>query len=483
MALLGLFAAFVLSKAFHGDFIREQPIGAFGAFYCGGITVRTGGNPYRTEPLRSCERALPGYQNYRIDGVVEPVPLPGYALAPFAALSLLPFKTAFVLFSVLGILATIIAVIVLAHLTALPAVVIGAALLLSDLFRNITFGELPPIVIGALSLAAFFVTRERFGAATIMLGVAFIEPHVTLPAILALGITTPRARPPLIALGAMLLFLSLVTTGLHGSSEYFMHVLNAQAAAELPARDQCSLSWILNAFGVKDRIALMMGSLSYVFSAALGIILAASLAHRYNKPAYVVLLPPAIAMIGGIFLHDIQISIALPAALLLLGRLPTSRTWSLAAVLALVTPWPAYGRLTVLATPVVVAIITAGCGLFVDIRARVAAAFFASATIMLLFSGLQRLDGHPLHPVAAPPTSIAQTGDDTANASNVWARYVRVSGYGTSSQQSIAEKIPLWGVLLVLGIICTQATANAERSGPVETAATGARNASSSAAT
>src|ERR1700688_3993719 len=61
------------------------------AFACAGAIVGTGGDPYRAEPVRTCEHRrglLAGRSDLTLLAV--PAPLPGYALAPFALLGRLP---------------------------------------------------------------------------------------------------------------------------------------------------------------------------------------------------------------------------------------------------------------------------------------------------------------------------------------------------------------------------------------------------------
>jgi len=449
--LIAVFVFFVLSAPFRGDFTRNLPIGGFGAFYCGGTVVRAGGDPYRVEPLRSCEQKLPAYSNYGIEGSVEPVPLPGYAIAPFCLLSLLPFKAAFVLFSALSALATIAAVLALAKLTGLTPMLIGSALLLGDLFHNLRFGELPPLVIGALAVAGLFVSRKRYWAAAAALGVALIEPHVVLPAVFAVGIALPAMRRSLLCLGAALLALTLIATGLHGAIEYVARVLPVQAAAELPASDQFSFSWILNFLGASDTVALTLGSLSYILAVGVGTTLAVSLARRFEEPAFLVYFPPAIAMIGGSFLHDIQIPIAVPAALLLSAR--AGGVWSVIPVALLAVPWLQWDRLIEVATPVVTGAIAWEYGVLQGRLRRAGAAFAAALAVLLLFRGLQYLDARPFHPAGPAPASVAREGDAAENASENWFRYVRASGYGTYSPQWVAAKLPLWGALLIIGAV------------------------------
>jgi hypothetical protein len=450
-ALIAGYVFIVLRAPFRGAFLRDLPIGGFGAFYCGGTVVRAGGDPYRVEPLRSCEQKLPGYSNYGIKGSVEPVPLPGYAIAPFCLLSLLPFKTAFVLFSALSMLATIVAVLALAAVTGLTPLLIGAALLLGDLFHNLYFGELPPLVIGALALAGLFVSRRRYRSATAALGVALIEPHVVLPAVIAVGVALPAIRRPLLYLAGALFALTLIVTGLPGAIDYLARVLPEQAAAELPASDQFSFSWLLNFLGASDSVALTLGSLSYIISASVGTALAVLLARRFADPAFLVYIPPAIAMIGGSFLHDIQIPIAVPAALLLLARAGAP---NVVCVALLAVPWLQLDRLVEVAAPVVTGTIVWEHGVRQTRFRRAGATFAAALAILLLIRGLQHLDDRAFRPAGPAPASIVREGDAAENASESWFRYVRASGYGTSSPQSVAEKVPLWGALLLLGIGC-----------------------------
>jgi hypothetical protein len=66
----------------------------FNAFYCGGATAASHHDPYRTEPLRTCENEARGFPPGRGLQFAVPAPLPGYALAPFALLSRMPFRLA-----------------------------------------------------------------------------------------------------------------------------------------------------------------------------------------------------------------------------------------------------------------------------------------------------------------------------------------------------------------------------------------------------
>src|ERR1700686_3842349 len=76
-----------------------------------GAMLGTGGNPYRAEPLRTCEHRrglLAGRSDLTLLAV--PAPLPGYALAPFALLGRLPGGLGAALWLLVSLLAGAIAV-------------------------------------------------------------------------------------------------------------------------------------------------------------------------------------------------------------------------------------------------------------------------------------------------------------------------------------------------------------------------------------
>src|ERR1700686_3270147 len=67
----------------------------FNAFYCAGAALGQGADPYRAEPLGSCERGpRPAWLNRGIPNLAAPAPLPPYALAPFTTLARLPYEWA-----------------------------------------------------------------------------------------------------------------------------------------------------------------------------------------------------------------------------------------------------------------------------------------------------------------------------------------------------------------------------------------------------
>src|SRR6202140_4774726 len=160
---------------------------AFTACCGGGAAVARGAPPYRAEPLGSCERApRPAWLSRGIPNLSAPAPLPPYALAPFTALARLPYAFAAIAWSSIILLAFLVTVAVMRRLTNLPFVAIAAAFVLGDGYAAWTLGQVAPIAVAAIALAAYFVAHDRPAAAAAAGAFATIEPHVALPAGLAL---------------------------------------------------------------------------------------------------------------------------------------------------------------------------------------------------------------------------------------------------------------------------------------------------------
>ncbi|MGH7750800.1 MAG: hypothetical protein ACREQ5_39425, partial [Candidatus Dormibacteria bacterium] len=183
--------------------------------------------------------------------------------------------------------------------------------------------------------------RGRPRLATVAASVAMLEPHIALPACLALWLYEPRARRTLLAAGALALGLSLLL-GPRTLVEYFTQVLPLHARSETVADDdQYSLSALLYALGAVRPLADRLGELSYLLTLGLGLWLAGRASRALGEPAYLVALPIAAAVLFGPFVHDHQMVAALPAALLLYGAVrlkPRARRLALAACVALAVP-------------------------------------------------------------------------------------------------------------------------------------------------
>ena len=432
-------------------------LGGFSAFSCGGAVLRHGHDPYRAEPLRACEQALPAYR-YDAAGVVEPAPFPPIVLAAFGVLSLLPFAWAYGAYAALALIAIAFATWALARVTGFSPWFAGASLAIGALYQNLRFGEIPPLVIGILCAAALLLERGRPRAAALVGSLLLIEPHVAGPVLLALFLVSRPARTTLAIAGVALAALSLVVFHPLLTVEYFFLALPAHAAAEVTANDQYSVTWLAHALGAPDGWAIRAGSIAYAATAALGVLAGKRLATRFSRPALAVLVPAAFAVTGGVFVHDIQLPIAVPAALVLAsvttGRV---RTLALAAAMGLAVSWYAgFGALLAL-TAVGVMAWTAPIAFAQPWRRAVFAASVCAAYACAVL-GIHAVSpgihaALPPHPnVGGPPDELAST---------VWGRFVRMTPYGWASPRTLAEKVPLFGAL-ALFVVATLRAATSE---------------------
>jgi len=338
-----LFAVLLGRLAVHGvDGPVTNPVD-FRPFYCGGRILAEGRDPYLVEPMRSCQREVLAAAGLRLNEAhVLPAPLPPYALAPFALLARLPFATASVVWLALCIFSLGIAIVVTRALCGLSPTVVALALFFSAGFASLVLGQLVPVALAGLLLAALCARRGDGAGAAAAASVGALEPHLALPVWLGLFLFVPRARLPLAVAGSLLAGLSL-TFGAVRNVEFLTSVLPGHARSEaynFPA--QYSLTALLVAAHVSLRAALLLGSLSYVAMLGLGLALGTHLAKRFDDPAFFIVTPLATVLIGGPFLHVHQMAAAVPLGLMLLGRLQRpSLAFAavVAAVCALAVPW------------------------------------------------------------------------------------------------------------------------------------------------
>ncbi|MBD5654726.1 MAG: DUF2029 domain-containing protein, partial [Candidatus Eremiobacteraeota bacterium] len=325
----------------------------FRAFYCGGQTVARGRNPYRVEPLRTCERASLASSGLRMDEKhLLPAPLPPYALIAFAPFSALPMRLASQSWLALNIVALAFAIVGVARLGNVRLPIAVLAMLGSLGFASLIIGQLVPIVVAALIFAALCARRGNGVGAAICVAVASIEPHLALPAWCGLALFVPRSRVPLAFAAASLGVLSLLA-GPALNVEYISHVLPQHARSEAyNFAAQYSLSSLLVAGGAPLDMALRLGTLSYGCALALGLWLGRLLQRRYDDSAFAITVPLAAILLGGPFLHGHQIAAALPFALMLLGRVSLRTPLFVAmviAVCALAIPWESIAEMPIVA--------------------------------------------------------------------------------------------------------------------------------------
>ncbi len=317
----------------------------FQAFYCGSAVAGAHADPYRAEPLRTCEAAAALASGFEaLPNLVVPSPLPGYALALLAPLAHLPILLAATIWFVLGFGAVIATIVLVARLTNLPMQWVGLVVALSSL-ASLLLGQPVTLVSAALCAAAYALRCGRPALAAVCAALAMIEPHLGLPAALAMFLCIPEARRPLAACAAVLAALSLSYIGVARNIEYFTVVLPAHANSEVAFfTGQYGLSALLYRASVPAPLALRLGGISYVAMTALGVWAARRCAVAFGDRAFVPLVPVAFALVGGPFIHIHQTAAAIPAAFLLFAHAPAQRPLLRWALVFLAIPWDAIAQ-------------------------------------------------------------------------------------------------------------------------------------------
>ncbi len=416
---------------------------SFKAFYCAGAAIDERRDPYRVEPLRSCEVTLASDVG---KGIVEPAPLPGYTLALFALLARVPAGAAAVIFALLSIAAVSVSAACIAAVVRIsPVAVLLAFAPLTML--NLAYGETPPFAILGLCLSAYFLMKNQMTAAGLAVSAALIQPNIGLAAAVALFVFQPRSRLALALCALAFATVSIAAIGFNGNIEYFRSVLPLQEASELVASDQYSLSRLLFEAGVPAGLCLLLGKIWFGILAIAGIVIARYAAERTKHAELLVLLPPAIGLLWGIYLHDIQILFAVPAALVVatIVREAHYRALALIALALLITVWTQHlGRAAMFFDFLGVA-----AGIFAvskgSLAKRMAGASFAGVAILLLILLAQHVEAPTGSGQVAK--SISSAPDDFAP--QAWATFLRSSpGLMVTA---FVLKIPTW--LGLLGII------------------------------
>jgi len=328
-----------IALQFHGDRSSGWLGVDFRAYYCASLAQREHLNPYFAVSLHNCEASTPA-PYYRVPPkVTVPAPYPPYVMALLVPLTLLPFPAAAVLWWIGLAIAIALAAYALSAITGQVLPVALGALGLSLGLTSFSSGNMMPLGLTAIVIAALCVQRGRLAFAAVAATLAMVEPQIALPAALAFFIAYPAIRLRL-ALGMALLgVLAIAGGGWAQTLAYVTSVVPAHALAEVSRDNQYSLATLVAAAGVPDTIAVLIGSLSYLAMIAVGVLVAIRLARRYDEPAFILLIPPAFSLLGGSFVHTGEIAAAVPAALLLVAHAAAYRGWLLASLVALAVPW------------------------------------------------------------------------------------------------------------------------------------------------
>jgi hypothetical protein len=415
----------------------------FRAYYCAASAQSHHANPYFAAPLRACQSA-PAPPFFRASKVTVPAPYPPYVLAALYPLTLLPFTTAAIVWWGILICCLIGAAYALARIVRQPFLVGWAVLVLSLGLTALSSGNAVIVGVASLVVCALCLQLGYLHAAALALVVAAIEPQLALPAAIAVFVRFPALRLVLLMLAALLAVGSLASAGLAGTLAYFTSVLPAHALSEVSRDNQYSLSTIVSAAGVGDARAVMLGGISYVIAAALGIVVGIRLAREHFDPAFAVFVPAAISLLGGSFVHTGEIAIAAPAALLLFVRGARQSGLALAIVVLLAVPWMMATSAAAFAAPFfpaayLVYVLTAGN--------RTAALAAALATLVAIV-GLFAVAAHPVPHSATH--AVARPFIDPRLAEAGWRNFVL--GNSTNRLAMWLLRLPTWiGLIGLLG--------------------------------
>lgn len=311
----------------------------FRAFYCSGMALREGHDPYRTQYLRACEAGATDESYVQmLSTVTLPAPQPTYDIAFFSLASLLPFALAKAFWGALIAASMFVAALTLIRLTRASPTTTLAVLAISLMGISISLGQIVPLYFAAACTAALLLKQGKPQWAGAAAALTLVEPHLGLPLCVSLALWERRSRLPL-ALGAgTLAVLGLATAGLNENLEYFRTVLPLHALSELDSDGQLSLSVILHALGMTGARAVQIGNLSYLAVNAIGVWAARPAALALQSPALLAALPAATAVVGGSFMHSTEIVAAIPLALLLVPQ-PRYRAVFAGALVLLAIPW------------------------------------------------------------------------------------------------------------------------------------------------
>jgi hypothetical protein len=433
-------AAFGISarNVAHGQFA----MGDFKAFYCSGYVLVHGGDPYMAAPLARCE-AMPEPKPlfFTKHSQVLPAPLPGYAIAAFVPFSFLPFTVASTLWLALLAAATLAALELFGRIGVASREFLAVALALILIAVCFPVGELPPIALFGIALAAWAGRERKPWFVALGVALTFFEPQIGLAMLVASVAIGRRFAIPALCAALVLGLVSLASVGIAGNLEYLRVVLPAHLISELPSALQYSLSSILYRIGVTPNAAILAGRLSWLFM--LGVVFwFARSSDVKSRPEVAFLAAPAFAVVGGPFLHLDHIALAVPAALWI-ATSTGAPSWvriGIAAALSL----PILYIFSILQLAVLAPFIAAWIGWAVSRRPIVGLRTAGAAIgLMLVFGVLAAVVGTgsmQTSPVAPIPADIAQAS---------WARYI-AQQHVMTSWTVLVVKAPIW-----IGVIAT----------------------------
>ncbi len=439
--LLGLAALRDFARI--GDALPWHRLYDFQDFYCAGEAVDRHADPYRYEPLHSCEHRVNQSEAYRRDpNRIVPAPIPPYDLPAFEQAARIAFPAARTIDAVAIVLAVVIAIGGLAAI-GIPLELAVLSLVLPAGYLLLDAGQIVPFALVALVFCGVALAQRRNAIAGALAALTMIEPHLGLPVWISVMLLVPRSRPAAVVTGVLMALAGVLIVGPPVAIEYLSRVLPAQAAAEVGYAYQYSLTYLMVTAGLPQGAALAVGQLSYVALLAVGIWLGSKLATALKRRELMAYIPAACSIIGGAYVHMVDLAIAVPAALVLATySRAASRTIATLALCLLAVPWIDVWitKKLFLSSLFVVAAILIRQGLSPAVSVG---AFAAIAATIYCFELWPPAPFTAFTAMAARPSDLAQ---------QAWRAYVLA--LRIAPMPWLAVKIPTWaalGGLLVAG--------------------------------
>lgn len=443
IAVLALAAVRDLGRL--GPALPWRTMDDFPDFYCAGWVLNHRQNPYAYEPMRACEHRVNVGDSFRDrvfannGGVAVPAPLPPYDFLPFRALAQLPPPNARAIAAV-AILASVLLSAVALALLGIPLLVSVAALALSAGFSELNSGQIIPFALVALALSGLALAKRNDRLAGIFAALTAVEPIVGVPVILAAVWFAPRTRWPVACTLATLAVLAIATVGAPEVFQYVVRVLPAQADSEVHFPYQYSLTYALAYLGFGTGAARLAGSASYAILLAVGLMLGRRAQAALGRRELLIFLPALCCVVAGPYVHQEELSFALPALLVLAAatRGP-SRMVFLAALCVLSVPWLlVWGEKQLfLASALVCAVI------LLRLRVRLWPGIAAFVAIVLAIYAFELNPPHLPVPIVA-----ARTYGANQLVQDEWRDYAEQRS--TRDPLWFAIKIPVWAALLTV---------------------------------
>jgi len=432
----------------------------FKAFYCAGATANAREDPYLIEPFERCGSKPPTAPPSFVRNGVSPAPIPPYDLAIFRFLAMFPYVVAASLWLVVSVAGLTCVVILMSSLSSLPPLAVFATVALPYYYNCLSWGQLPPLVLFMLALAAYALRKTAYVTAGVACVATLVEPHVGVPVCIAVALWVPRTRVVVGAGVAALALTGIVEIGFPANVEYYRTILPLHIRAEVPAGYQYSFAWLAYVARAAEPLAIKLGTISYVVMVALGTLTAGAFARRNGGAAVIPLVPAAFAVFGGVFVHAWQMSFAVLLSMMLIPHARERALW-LWLSLALQAPFWADEiwttrpfTLTRIESTLAIATLAAFALSSQSIARRLAAAFASGLAYIAISTALLHTPETPIRVSATAAAYDAALGSDRRYASGKWGVSIRAEPSNRiTTVAAIVGKLPRWLGLLISIII------------------------------